>query len=286
MRVLVTGISSMHGWPIYRLFKRTYPNSAYGIYPLKISSYFKDKENTFGCNIEDFDRLKEIFHKVSPDIVIHAGGVCDLDACEENPELAHEINVGGARNITRLINGGYLAYISSDLVFCGSSPHPKGYNEDHAPSPVSVVGKTYFLAEQEIKKSKNHAIIRIGLPIGDSLPGTKGAIDFIQKRLSNKRKMTLFFDEIRSLIHTKDLAQGIFRFVEKRIKGLFHFGGPKKYSLYDIGKHLVDTHKYPEKYLIRASRFEEVNGPPRVGDISLDSSRFYMTTGFVPGGPF
>lgn len=286
MNILITGITSMHGWPIYRLFDEMYPHRVFGIYPHKMASFFQDKKNVFACNMEDFDNLKDIFDEVSPRVIIHAGGICDLDLCEETPQLAYDVNVTGAQNIVRLMNEEYLLYISSDLVFCGTTPYKNGYHEDHSPTPISVIGKTYLQAEEKIKKSKNYGILRIGLPIGESLPGTKGAIDFIEKRLKNKKKMTLFYDEIRSLIHTQDLACGVFRFVEKRMNGLFHFGGPKKYSLYDIGKHLLETYQYPRDCLVRASRFEDVLGLPRVGDISLDSSKFYQRLDFVPGNPF
>jgi len=275
----------MHGWPLYQRLAKAYKNAVYGISPETMFSYFEGQENVFACHLEDFDTLRSIYQKVSPNVIIHAGGVCDLDACEENPELAHAVNVQGTQNMIRLIHQEYLIYISSDLVFCGTSPYSGGYREEHTPTPISVIGKTYLLAEKLIHKSANHAIIRIGLPIGESLPGTKGAVDFIAKRLQNKRRMTLFYDEFRSLIHTDDLAEGVFAFMEKRLTGLFHFGGPQKYSLYDIGTHLVDTRQYEPEHLIRSSRLDEVDGPPRVGDISLNSSKIYSKLDFVPRDP-
>jgi len=125
-------------------------------------------------------------------------------------------------------------------------------------------------------------IIRLGLPIGPSISGEKGPIDFIAKRLSRNNKMTLFHDEIRSLITTTDLARAVIHFFDKKGKGIFHCGGPQEYSLYDIGVYLVEERGYQEEHLIRSSRFSEKNGPPRIGRVVLDSTKFYEFTGFTP----
>lgn len=281
MKILMTGITSMHGWPLYIRLKKEYPDSFYGTFPCKMTKFFPTADNLFACNIEDHLSLKRIFSLVKPDIIVHAGGVCDLDLCEAKPDFAYLINVVGTRNVVALAHNIPIIYISSDLVFSGEK-NVSGYTEEALPDPISVVGKTYLQAEKEIIKAPHHSIIRIGLPIGDSLSGTKGAVDFIKKRLQNKKPMTLFYDELRSLIHTDCLAQGLTHFLKQRIPGLFHFGGKKKWSLYDIGAQLVTMHQYDTKNLIRASRHDDIGGPPRIGDVSLDSSKFYTSTGFVP----
>jgi hypothetical protein len=51
--------------------------------------------------------------------------------------------------------------------------------------PISVVGKTYMLAEKEILKARRCAVFRLGLPMCESIQGKKGAIDLIEGRDSN-----------------------------------------------------------------------------------------------------
>ena len=94
--------------------------------------------------------------------------------------------------------------------------------------------------------------------------------------------MTLFHDEVRSFITTEDLALAVVHFFDKKGTGIFHCGGPKEYSLYDIGAHLVEERGYEEEYLIRSSRFLDKNGPPRIGRVTLDSTKFCEFTGFMP----
>ena len=232
--------------------------------------------------MERFSEMGRIFDKVKPKAVVHAGGVCDLDRCESSPDFAYDVNVLGTRNIVNLSKESYLLYISTDLVFSGNGSVCHEYSELSLCDPVSVVGRTFVEAEREILKHKMSGIIRLGLPIGPSISGTKGPIDFIAKRLSKNQLMTLFHDEIRSLITTKDLAKGIIYFFDKKGTGIFHYGGPQEYSLYDIGARLVEERGYQEKYLIRSSRFDEKNGPPRIGRVVLDSTKFCEFTGFTP----
>lgn len=280
--ILITGITSIHGWPIFRAFREKYGPRVYGVSPDNMSHFFKSGKRVFFCNTEKLSKMEKIFNKVKPQAVVHAGGVCDLDRCENSPEFAYEVNVLGTRNIVNLSKDSYLLYISTDLVFSGNNPLDLGYSESSECDPVSVIGRTFVEAEKEILKHGKSGIIRLGLPIGPSISGTKGPIDFIAKRLSKNKPMTLFHDEIRSLITTEDLAKAVIHFFDKRGEGIFHCGGPQEFSLYDIGAYLVEERGYQEKHLIRSSRFHEKNGPPRVGRITLDSTKFYEFTGFTP----
>ena len=280
--ILITGITSIHGWPIFSRFKEKYGECVHGVAPDNMSHFFKNDKKVFFCNMERLSEMGEIFDKVKPGAVVHAGGVCDLDRCESSPDFAYKVNVLGTRNIVNLSKESYLLYISTDLVFSGNDPALCGYSELSRVDPVSAIGRTFVEAENEILKHGMSGIIRLGLPIGPSISGTKGPIDFIAKRLSKNKKMTLFHDEVRSLITTRDLAEAVIHFFDKKGKGVFHCGGPQEYSLYDIGAHLVEERGYREEYLIRSSRLNEKNGPPRIGRVTLDSTKFYEFTGFTP----
>lgn len=280
--ILITGITSIHGWPIFSAFREKYGERVYGVGPGINSPFFKNDKKVFFCTMDNLSKMKEIFHKVRPKAVVHAGGVCDLDRCENDPDFTYEVNVLGTRNIAGLSRDNYLLYISTDLVFSGNDSLARGYSESSLCDPVSVVGKTFAEAENEVMRHEMNGIMRLGLPIGPSISGTKGAIDFIAKRLRKNQKMTLFHDEIRSLITTRDVAKAAIHLFDKKGKGIFHCGGTQEYSLYDIGAYLVRERGYQEEFLIRSSRFDEKNGPPRIGRVTLDSRKFYKFTGFTP----
>jgi dTDP-4-dehydrorhamnose reductase len=272
-RILVTGITSIHGWPIYqKLESMIAPDRLFGIRPPDVR--IPEKDNVVSACMTNKRELAQIRDDFHPTHVLHAAGVCDLDVCEANPPFAHSINVDGAGNIVSVFSSTcYIMYLSADLVFSGNNASPQGYSETDSPDPISVVGRTYLLAEREIAKAPRHAIIRLGLPMGDSIQGTKGAIDFIERRLKRGLPMSLFDDELRSCIGCDDLADAVVSLFSMEAQGLFHVGGPHAVSLYEIGKRILKRGNYKHEALRKWLRKDERNGPPRIGNVHLNSTK-------------
>lgn len=272
-RILVTGITSIHGWPVYQKLKTIIAaDRLFGVRPPNMR--LPDDANATSTCVTDHAELIRIRNDFRPTHVLHAGGVCDLDMCEARPDYAHQINVTGARRIVSVFGEScYLMYLSADLVFSGNNPSKKGYLETDRPDPVSVVGKTYMLAEREIAKAPRYAIVRLGLPMGDSIQGKKGAIDFIEGRLRRGLPMSLFHDEYRSCIPCDDLADVVVSLFAMEVEGLFHVGGPHPVSLYEIGERILKRGRYRKESLRKLSRKDDVNGPPRIGNVHLNSGK-------------
>jgi dTDP-4-dehydrorhamnose reductase len=272
-RILMTGVTSIHGWPVFEKFSTLVPaDRLFGIRPpqMKIPDY----DNVDSLCMTDAGALQEIKASFRPTHVIHAAGVCDLDVCEERPGYAHDINVTGAKNIVDVFGASCpIMYLSADLVFSGLRPPPGGYAESDEPDPVSVVGKTFLLAEREIMRAPAWSIVRLGLPMGDSIQGEKGAVDFIENRLRRNLPMSLFHDEWRSCINCGELAGIVADLFFKNVSGLFHLGGPAPISLYDIGMRILEKNGYSRAALKSWSRHDDVNGPPRIGNVHLNSHK-------------
>lgn len=279
LKILITGITSIHGWPIYtRLKQLVTSQKLFGIRPPQMK--IPKGENVLSVCMTNAKMLEKIKNDFNPTHVLHAAGVCDLDICEARPQYAHDINVTGAKNIVDVFGEScYLMYLSADLVFSGHAPPKNGYCETDTPDPVSVVGKTFLCAEKEFARASRHAIIRLGLPMADSIGGKKGAVDFIEGRLRRNLPMSLFHDEWRSCIHGDELAEIIVDCFLKEITGLYHCGGPKPVSLYAIGKQILDKGNYNAEALKMWSRHDDVKGPPRIGNVHLDSSKIEAVIG-------
>ena len=100
----MTGVTSIHGWPIFQRLSSLVPaGRLFGIRPpqMKIPDY----DNVVSVCMTDVLALAEINAAFRPTHVIHAAGVCDLDICEERPRYAHDINVIGAKNIVDVFDG-------------------------------------------------------------------------------------------------------------------------------------------------------------------------------------
>lgn len=269
----MTGVTSIHGWPIFKKLSTMVPaDRLFGIRPPRMK--IPDLDNVAPVCMTDTRALLEINASFRPTHVIHAAGVCDLDICEERPRYAHDINVGGAKNIADIFGASCaVAYLSADLVFSGRSPPHEGYAEPDEPDPVSVVGKTFVLAEREIMRSPAWTIIRLGLPMGESIQGEKGAVDFIEGRLRRNLPISLFHDEWRSCIACDECADVVLKLFSLGAQGLFHCGGPVPVSLFEIGMRILEKGNYNQAALKTWSRFDDANGPPRIGNVHLNSRK-------------
>ena len=272
-RVLVTGVTSIHGWPIFTRLRELLPKPRlFGVRPPESNA--PDTDNVSSFCITNRAELEKIRDGFAPTHVVHCAGVCDLDTCEDRPEWAHSINVQGAKTVTDIFGRDVpILYMSSDLVFSGNNSPAGGYSENDPPSPISVAGKTFTGAEEYIQKYENHCIVRLGLPLGDSINRNKGAIDWIDSRFRRNLPVTLFYDEYRSCINCEEIAEMVVVILALELKGLFHFGGNKTWSLYDIGKYVLKRGGYSPDLLNGIMRHQEENGPPRIGDVSLNSNR-------------
>jgi dTDP-4-dehydrorhamnose reductase len=271
--VLVTGITSIHGWPIFNALQTLLPSRLlFGITPPKTD--IPIARNMVSLCISDKKKLESIKDAFKPTHVIHCAGVCDLDVCEERPRWAYAINVRGTKNIAEVFGDAVpIIYMSTDLVFSGNHAPTGGYSEIHQPDPISVAGKTFAKAETYIQKRSKHCIVRLGLPLGDSVNGEKGAVDWIENRFKRQLPVTLFFDEYRSCIACEAIGDMAVSILKLKLEGLFHFGGEKRWSLYDIGKYVLRKGNYPSRLLKGIMRHEEKQGPPRIGDVSLNSTK-------------
>ncbi len=273
LRILATGITGIHGWPIWQALQDVCSEeSLLGICPPAIKHVPSGK--VVDMCITDKDGLEKIKQDFRPNCIIHCAGVCDLDVCEERPGWAYDLNVNGAKAISEVFaDDCTIVYMSTDLVFSGTNPPTGGYSENDTPDPISVAGKTFRQAELVLEPLANSCIVRLGLPLGDSVTGTKGAIDWVKSRLLKDRPVTLFYDELRSCIWCHQIAEMALQVLKLDMRGVYHFGGNRPWQLYEIGKYVVDTYNCTPELLNGINRHEEENGPPRVGDISMNCDK-------------
>ena len=278
-KILITGTTSIHGWPLFQQLRQRFaPKQLMAIRPPKMR--VPEGENIRSLCVSDERGLKQVRDEFAPTHVIHCAGVCDLDVCEERPAWAHTINTLGTETVARVFGADCsILYMSTDLVFSGNNPPPGGYRETDPLDPVSVAGKTFAAAEAALGGCRQLCVVRLGLPIGGSITADKGAVDFIDKRFRRNLRMTLFHDEIRSCISCEAIADTALRLLEIDATGLFHLGGDRPKSLYEVGKTVLENGGYAPELLKAISRFEEKNGPPRIGNVTLNSEKIKALLG-------
>ncbi len=124
--------------------------------------------------------------------------------------------------------------------------------------------------------------------MGVSFNGHAGAIDWIQSRFKKSRPATLYFDEVRTPTYTDCLNRLCETVLANRLAGLYHAGGPRSLSLFQIAQIINRVGGYDPQHLLGCPRLAAGPIPPRAGDVSLDSSKLERALGYPPfhGWPY
>src|SRR5207237_7118343 len=114
-----------------------------------------------------------------------------------------------------------------------------------------------------------------------------GAIDWIQSRFKKDKPATLYYDEIRTPTYTDCLNPLLAEVLARRdITGLFHAGGPRRLSLFQIAQIVNRVGGYDPELLHGCPRIEAGPQPPRAGDVSMNSSKLARALGYEPFDPW
>lgn len=283
--MLVTGIAGVAGFNAFHYFRSLYPGQVIGL--RRENNFRLSGDGIVGCNIDDRVRLVELFERYQFRSVLSAEGTCALKHCELDPPMAWRINVLGVMNLLEAARhfGARLVHLSIDLVFSGRSSGD--YREEAATDPVTVYGKTMVHAEQIIQhESPEACILRISLPMGVSFNGHAGAIDWIQSRFKQSKPATLYFDEVRTPTYTDCLNPLLQAVLASHLGGLFHAGGPRRLSLFEIAQIVNRVGGYEPEHLRGCLRHEAGPLPPRAGDVSMNSDRLRAALGWDPFDPW
>ncbi len=283
--LLVTGITGVAGFNAFHYFQRRYPGQVVGIRPRK--TWQLEGPGIVPLDLEDRAELAELFRTYRFGAVLNATGNCALKSCELDPAMARQTNVGSAASIARNVraHGCRLVHLSSDLVFSGKGAG--GHVETDPVDPVTVYGQTMVEGERLVAaQALAAATLRISLPMGPSFNRHAGAIDWIQSRFRHGRPATLYFDEVRSCTYTDDLDRVFERFLAGDEAGLYHLGGPRPATLYQIGQIVNRVGGYDPALLKGCPRLAAGPVPPRAGNVSMKSDKLAALLGHSPFHPW
>jgi dTDP-4-dehydrorhamnose reductase len=284
--LLITGVAGVAGYNAFHYFRARYPGQVIAI--RQEDNWPLSDDGVVPCNAEDHGRLRALFDEYQFRSVLNCAGNCALRACELDSRLAWRTNVEGLINLLSIIveRNVRLVHLSIDLVYSGErvgassppvgaadGPARSAYCEGDPTDPVTVYGKTMVSAEQLLADWMPEAcVLRISLPMGVSFNGHAGAIDWIQSRFKKGRPATLYFDEVRTPAYTDCLNRLYERVLASDLTGLYHAGGPRALSLYQIAQVINRVGGYDPTLLMGCRRIEAGPVPPRAGDVTMNST--------------
>lgn len=183
------------------------------------------------------DQVLESLRVFSPEIVIHAAALTDVDYCAGHPKEAVRVNGVGTYNVALACRelGALLVAISTNEVFDGSATRP--YQEYDQRHPISPYGYSKFVAEQVVERFAPHYMI-----VRTSWLYASGGVNFIHKIIARARgaeRLRVVTDEVSTPTNVVDLAAALMELIHTGRPGIYHLVNAGECSRYEFAREIV-----------------------------------------------
>lgn len=256
--LLITGCGGMLGEAVYKQFNNR----------CKIYATDKNLNEPWleRLDVSDSREVQNYLARIRPDYIVHLAALTDMEYCELNPDHAYLVNTQGVENLAEYArqNNTPFVYISTAGIFDGAKD---AYNEEDAPNPQSVYGKSKYAGEIIARKLEKSIVIRAGWMMGGGPRKDKKFINKIIKQLrAGADEIAVVDDKLGTPCYTYDLAKIIEYLLDHQIYGLYHGACEGGASRYEIAKFLVNSLKLDRQIQIKqvsSDHFQESYFAPR-----------------------
>jgi dTDP-4-dehydrorhamnose reductase len=203
-----------------------------GMLGTELCSIFPEAVRLKHADVDIRDREK-VIHAIKsnqPEVVINAAAYTAVDDCEDNQELAFEINGKAPGYMAQgcAITGAKLIHYSTDYIFDGSQ---KEYFENDSPDPINIYGESKLMGEINIiKNMKNFRIIRTSWLFGSHGKNFVDTMLKLSKDMSAVKvvndqfgKPTYAFDLAKKTEEIIGLAPGVYHITNEGVCSWFEF---------------------------------------------------------------
>jgi dTDP-4-dehydrorhamnose reductase len=276
MRILVTGASGLLGLNLALEAAGAGEHIVYGTV------------NTHGITSEAFTVLpldlrqpgavERALDQSQPEWVIHCAALANVDACENDPQQAQQMNselpAKLAEHVAR--GGARLLHVSTDAVFDGARG---GYGEEDEPNPLGVYARSKLEGERAVARADPQAIIaRVNL-FGWSLSGRRSLGEFFYYNLSAGRRVMGFTDVFFCPLLANHLAQLFLEMLSGGLSGLYHVVSRDCLSKYAFGATIARRFGLEEGLITPASVSQAGLAAARSPNLTLRTEKLRAALG-------
>lgn len=211
------------------------------------------------------------------DICFHTAANATTAVCEENPELAHKINVESTQKIIEACkkNQARLIFCSTEQVFNGKENHGP-FNEEESVSAVTVYGKNKIECEDLIHEQlDDYLILRFSWMMGlsfDKVKASPSIIKNVMNALLHQTPTLFTCNERRCMTYAKKLAQQ-FEKITALDTGTYHVASKNEMTTYETAVYIAKELKASDEAIVKYILPNKERYSERFRDYRLDSSK-------------
>lgn len=265
MKILITGYKGMLGFDLVNKLKEENQHEL----------ILTDVEK---LDITNLEKVKEMIAQEKVEVVINVAAYTDVDGCETNRELAHNVNSIGPKNLAIACNenNAKLLHISTDYVFPGNNARP--YTEEDETGPQTFYGETKLYAEEFIKKNmENYFIVRTAWLYG--INGKNFVKTMLNLAITNP-EITVVNDQRGSPTFTVDLSNAICELIKTDKYGTYHVTNSGECTWYDFANNIFELANVDVK--VKPVTAAEYPTPATRPEYSVLSNEKWNNSGFKP----
>ncbi len=229
-KVLITGCGGMLGEAVYATFS---PKCTVRATDIDLNESWLTK-----LDVRDKAAVTALCEEFKPDYIVHLAALTDMEQCEREFENSYRTNTEAVQFVAHeaRVRGIPLAYISTAGIFDGAKDI---YDEDDAPNPLSIYGRTKYLGELIAKTAPQHIVVRAGWMMGGGPKKDKKFIGKLFKQIRDgKKEFYAVTDKMGSPCYTWDLARSLFFLLDGGHSGVFHGACDGVASRADVAREL------------------------------------------------
>jgi dTDP-4-dehydrorhamnose reductase len=248
MRLLITGASGLLGLNLALHATQSHTVTGVDRGTLAAAPFDVINQDLLGSNA-----IGRILESSRPDAVIHCAAAADVDFCEGNPQLAHQLNaiVPGRIAAACASCGVRLMHISTDAVFDGKKAG--SYLESDLAQPSGAYAVTKRAGEEAVLEASSRAIVARVNFYGWSLGGRRSLAEFFVNNLRLGHGVQGFTDVTFCPMFVADLAETLIRMLEADLHGLYHVVGTQAMTKFQFGVAIARRFGFDENLITPGS---------------------------------
>ena len=257
MRIMITGAYGQLGYAVSKRLANDHE-------VIRTGSNIPQGESGIRLNILNQVYMSEVIRSTTPDLIINLAAMTNVDACEQNPNIAREVNIAGVQHLCDTFSG-KIIHLSTDYVFDGKDGP---YSENDEVCPISIYGETKLASERIlIDHDPNNLIIR-GNVLYDDSPFTQASfLNWVVNSLCNKKEISVVDDQYSNPTWTSSMSDIISLCIDNSVNGIMHWGDADHLSRLDF------AYKIAKKYELSSALIKPIS----TASLSQNASRPLMS---------
>jgi dTDP-4-dehydrorhamnose reductase len=238
-------------------------------------------------DIEDADSIARAIDSTEPCAIVNAAGYVAVDEAERDPDRAFALNRDGAARLAAAAVGIPFVHLSTDYVFDGSKRAP--YEEDDAPAPLSVYGRSKAAGEEAVLEGNPAALV-----VRTSWVYSAHGANFLTTMLrlaESQDKVRVVVDQYGSPTAGAELAHALLAMTQRLLDdpagiapGIYHVAGTGETTWYGFAEAIFAGwarrgHRVPRSEPISAAEWPGAARRPR--DSRLDCGKLKRVFGIT-----